>query len=141
MKQCLFFLFLSGCLFAGRAYGLDLAGIQPLAPYSVFSTFSAYSLEKGRTGIALGADISHHPTFYRISGQWGYGITDKVELEMTIPYAIQGENLTNTAQKPLDGFEDIGIVLKYRFFDEGKYGPAIALILDGTVPSGKDEFS
>ena len=139
MKKCLLFLFLSGYCLTGYAYGFDLAGIQPLAPYSVFSTFSAYSLDQGRTGMALGADISHRPSFSRFTAQWGYGITDKVELEMTIPYTVEWG--TNGIQKTLDGFEDIGLVLKYRFFDEGRYGPAIALIFDGTVPSGRDEFT
>ena len=39
-------------LFIRHAYGFDIKGLQPVAPYGVFSTFSADSLKKGNTHLA-----------------------------------------------------------------------------------------
>ncbi|GAB4412074.1 MAG: hypothetical protein OHK0032_08090 [Thermodesulfovibrionales bacterium] len=134
MKRYLFFLFLTNLVFIRYAHGFDFKGIQPLAPYGVFSTFSAESLKKGDAGIALGFEKSRQPDFYRFTNQFAYGITDKVELDITIPYVTNWQN-------SVDGFEDISVGLKHRFFDEGKYGPSIAYLLSASLSSGKDEFS
>jgi hypothetical protein len=40
-----------------------------------------------------------------------------------------------------DGFEDIALGFKHRFFDEGKYGPSLACILNTSIPSGREGFS
>lgn len=121
-------------LFTGYSYGFDLKGLQPLAPNGIFSTFSAESLKRGTSGIGFEIEKSHKPDFYRLTSRLAYGISDKVELEVTIPYVAKWKDSAN-------GFEDIAIGLKHRFFDEGKYGPSIAYLLTLSMPSGKDEFS
>ena len=134
MKKYLLLLFLTNLALTRYAYGFDVKGIQPLAPFGVFSTFSAESLPQGRSGIALGFERSRHPDYYRFTNQFAYGITNSIELDITIPYVYNWEHST-------DGFEDIAFGLKHRFFDEGKYGPSIAYILSASVHSGKEEFS
>jgi hypothetical protein len=134
VKRYLFLFSLANLLLIQCAYGFDVEGIRPLAPFGVFSTFSAESLGQGRAGIALGFEKSKHPDYYRFTNQFAYGITDRIELDITIPYVFNWQQTT-------DGFEDIAFGVKHRFFDEGKYGPSIAYILSASVHSGREEFS
>ncbi len=115
-------------------FDFDVKGIQPLSPYGVFSTFSAESLPKGKSGVAVGFEKSAHPDFYRFTHQFAHGITDTIEFELTVPYVLKWKDST-------DGFEDIAFGLKHRFFEEKKYGPSIAYILSVSLNSGKEEFS
>jgi hypothetical protein len=133
MKRYFLFSFLAFSVFIGSAHALDLQGVQPLAPYGVFSTFSAESLQKNRFGMAVGFEKCRHPDFYRYTAQLGYGITDSTEFGMTIPLHNEPHNTAS--------FEDIGFALKQRFVDQGKYGPSVAFILTATAPVGSDEFS
>ncbi|MDI6891150.1 MAG: hypothetical protein QMC83_09500 [Thermodesulfovibrionales bacterium] len=116
------------------SYGFDITGLQPTPPYGVFSTFSAESLPKGKVAFSTDAEILIEPDFYRFFFKTAYGITDAVEFNMTIPYIHKWAD-------SVDGFEDIALGLKHRFFDEGKYGLSIAYILNASIPSGRDEFS
>ncbi|HET6515882.1 MAG TPA: hypothetical protein VFG09_12030 [Thermodesulfovibrionales bacterium] len=135
MKKYIFFFLLAVPLFTDYAHGLDLKGPQPLPPYGVFSTFSADSLKQGKAGMALGFEKSERPGFYRYTGQFGYGILDSLELDVSIPYYDGGNDY------PINGFEDTSLALRYRFFDEGKYGPSVAVVATGSLPTGKDEIS
>jgi len=114
-------------------YGFEIKGLQPVDPYGVFSTFSAESLSRGKVAVSAGAEISVDPDLYRFIFKTAYGLTDTVELNLTVPY-ILGTNTT-------DGFEDAAFGVKHRFFDEGKYGPSVAYILNVSVPSGTDDFT
>jgi len=114
--------------------GFDLTGLQPTAPYGVFSTFSAESPPKGKLALSTDAEILFDSDFYRFLLKTAYGINDNVEFDVTIPYVY---NWNDT----VDGFEDIGIGIKHRFINETKYSPAIAYILNVTLPSGRDDFS
>ena len=134
MKKCFLSFSLAFVALTGHAHGFDLKGLQPLAPYGVFSTFSAESLPHGKSGVALGFERSRDPDFYRITGQLAHGITDSLELDITIPHTLNW-------QDSVDGFEDIAIGLKHRFFDEGKYGPSVAYLVSATLGSGSAEFS
>jgi len=116
------------------SYGFDITGLQPTAPYGVFSTFSAESLPKGKIAVSGDAEILFDPDFYRFLVKTAYGITNTIEFNMTIPYVYKWNDR-------IDGLEDIAIGLKHRFIDEGKYGPSIAYILNASIPSGRDEFS
>ncbi|MEW6002410.1 MAG: hypothetical protein AB1638_07175 [Nitrospirota bacterium] len=120
--------------FCKASYGFDISGLQPIAPYGVFSTFSADSLLKGKIAVSPGAEISKEPDFYRFLLKTAYGITNNIELEMTVPYIYNWAN-------SVDGFEDVAFGLKHRFFEEGKYGPSIAYMLNASLPSGRDDFS
>jgi len=134
MRKYVFFLFLFSISLIRCADGFDIKGLQPIAPYGVFSTFSADSLQKGKFAFGISAEKSVEPDFYRYLFQYAYGITDKTEFIATIPYIDRWGNEQS-------GFEDIAIGIKHRFFDEGKYGPSIAYIINASVSSGRDEFS
>ncbi len=134
MKKRLPFLVFVLFLLCNNSYGFDIKGLQPVDPYGVFSSFSAQSLAKGKAAFSTGAEMSVSPDFYRFVFKSAYGITDNVELNVTIPYVLGG------AGTP-DGFEDASFGIKHRFFEEGKYGPSLAYILSASLPSGRDAFS
>lgn len=115
------------------SHGFEITGLQPIAPYGIFSTFSAESLSKGKAAFSTDAEISIDPDLYRFFFKTAYGITDSIELNMTVPYVLGSDST--------DGFEDIALGFKHRFFDEGKYGPSLAYILNASIPSGRGEFS
>jgi Putative MetA-pathway of phenol degradation len=134
MKKYHFFLFFLSFVVVRPANCLDLKGFQPIPPYGIFSTFSADSLEKGKMGIALTSEKSLAPDFYRFTVLFAFGVYDNLEIGMTVPYVVDWRHET-------DGFEDISFGIKYRFLDEGKYGPAAALLIFGSPPTGRQEFS
>jgi hypothetical protein len=131
-KSVLLSVFMLCCL-CSTSYGFEIKGLQPVDPYGVFSTFSAESLSKGKVAASAGAEISVDPDLYRFIFKTAYGLTDNVELELTIPYMLGIDTR--------DGFEDAAFGVKHRFFNEGKYGPSVAYILNVSVPSGTDEIS
>jgi hypothetical protein len=133
MKKCfLFFVFLPLFL-CQNSYGFEVKGLQPVDPYGIFSTFSAESLEKGKVSLAGGAEISIDPDFYRFIFKTAYGITDNLEINLTVPYILGSDTP--------DGFEDTAFGLKHRFFEEGKYGPSLAYILTASMPSGREHLT
>jgi len=138
MKKILFFFFLVNLVLIRHAHSLeknyDVLGIQPVAPYGIFSTFSADSLEKGKAAIALGAGKAVDTDYWRFTGQIGYGITDRLEFDITVPYVLAYQDST-------DGLQDIPLSLRYRFLDEGTYCPSLALIVGGSLHTGRSEFS
>ncbi|MBI4691233.1 MAG: hypothetical protein HY754_13365 [Nitrospirae bacterium] len=134
MKKYVFSLFFLIIFLVDSTYGFDVKGLQPVIPYGVFSTFSANSLQKGKSAFEVSAERSVDPDFYRYLFQYAYGITDKIEFITTIPYADRWKDKQS-------GFEDIAVGIKHRFFDEGKYGPSIAYIINASASSGRDEFS
>lgn len=134
MKKNLFLLVLFHLLLLVPAEGYDLKGIQPLSPYGVFSTFSAASFPKGKSGMSFGFERSRQPDYYRYTGQFGHGILDNLELDITLSYVSDWGSSR-------DGFEDLAIGIKHRFIDEGKYGPSVAYLVSGSFYSGRDPFS
>ncbi|MBI5212439.1 MAG: hypothetical protein HY957_03585 [Nitrospirae bacterium] len=121
-------------LFAASADAFDVKGLQPLPPYGVFSTFSAESLKQNKVGLGLGIEKSNDPDFYRTIFNFAYGIHDKFEFNITLPYVTEWENR-------VDGFEDLSLGFKHRVIDEGDYGPAVAYMLTASPYLGKDEFT
>jgi hypothetical protein len=115
------------------AHAFDVKGLQPLSPYGVFSTFSAESLKQNQAGFALGIEKSSSPNFYRTNFNFAYGLHDKFEFNMSLPYV--------SGWKGIDGFEDINFGIKHRLVDETLYSPALAYMLMVSVPTGRDEFS
>jgi len=133
-KHILLLFFFSFFLFAGNADGFDIKGLQPVAPYGVFSTFSADSLPKGKHAVAAGIEKVGEPDFFRYLLQYAYGINNKVEIMTTIPYVDRWDNVKS-------GYEDIGLGVKHRFIDETKYSPSVAYMVNASVPSGQEVFS
>ena len=120
-------------ILCGNSYGFEIKGLQPLDPNGVFSTFSAESLSKGKVAFSAGGEISVSPDLYRLIFKGAYGITDNVELELTAPYEF--------GSGTPDGFEDVSLGIKHRFFEEGKYGPSLAYLLIASVPTGSERLT
>ena len=133
MKRTFLFILLLLTL-PGRLYAYDISGLQPLAPNGIFSTFSAESLQKNKSSIEVVAERSNAAEFNRFSLKTAYGISDELEFNLTVPYVYHYFDEKS-------GLEDIAAGLKYRFYDEGKYGPSLACLINASVPSGNDEIS
>jgi hypothetical protein len=133
MKK-VWFVVLLVLLLTGRSYAFDVLGLQPVAPYGVFSTFSADTLPMKKVAVEMGVEKSRDPTFTRFDLRMAYGINDSLEFNMTVPYVYGYSDST-------DGMEDVALGFKHRFYDEGKYGPSLAYLINASVPSGRDEFS
>lgn len=132
MKKGLLFLFIF-IILSQNSYGFEIKGLQPVDPYGVFSTFSAESVPKGKVSFSTSAEVSIDPDFYRFIFKTAYGITNNIELNISVPYVFGADYV--------DGFEDFAIGYKHRFFEEGKYGPSLAYVLSASLPSGRDELS
>jgi hypothetical protein len=117
----------------GNSYGVEISGLQPLAPNGIFSTFSTSSLPKGNVSFSTDGEVSFEPNFFRFFLKGAYGITDAIQFSMNIPYIVGSDYP--------DGFEDIALGVQHRFFDEGKYGPSLAYIVTASLPSGIDAFT
>jgi hypothetical protein len=117
-----------------RLFAFDISGLQPLAPNGIFSTFSAESLQKNKTSVEIGAEKSAEPNFSRFSVRAAYGLSDNVELDLTIPYVYHYSGDRN-------GLEDVALGFKHRFYDEEKYGPSLAYLLSASIPSGADALT
>ena len=126
--MCFVFFFLSS------AEAFEIKGLQPLSPYGVFSTFSAESLKQNEMGLGLTIEKSSGPDFHRSVFHFAYGLHDKLEFNITLPY------ITEWLGK-IDGFEDLNLGIKHRIMDETKHSPAIAYMITASAPSGRDEFT
>jgi hypothetical protein len=136
MKKILVFIsiFLLFCIsifpLRGVSWAIELNTMKPLAPYGIFSAWSAQSLQKGALSFGLSLERSIEPDYYRYLAAASYGLDRRVELTMNLPYfnGRGGE----------DGLEDLGLALKYRFLEQGRYGPSAALLLMGYLPTGEE---
>lgn len=133
MKKYIIFLFILFFFFSENLMATEFKGVQPLDPYGIFSTFSTESLKKGKSAVSLGAEASIEPDLYRMIFKAAYGLSDIVELDLSLPY-IFGSDV-------VDGFEDFSIGIRHRFFEEKKYGPSLAYMLNFSIPSGSDELT
>ena len=107
-----------------------------MAPDGIFSTFSTESLPRNKVSLELALERSREPDFYRFNLKGAYGISNNLEFIASVPYVLRYQDDDDT-----DGFEDIAIGLKHRFYDEGKYGPSLAYLLTASIPVGSEEFS
>lgn len=133
LSAACFSLIIIACV-PGVSAAFDMIGLQPATPNGVFSTFSTYSLPRQGTAIDVGAERSREPDFYRFSLRGAYGLTEGVELSFTLPYVYHFHDRN-------DGFEDMSVGIKHRFYDEGKYGPSLAYLITASVASGNSRFS
>jgi hypothetical protein len=118
----------------GRGFCFDTLGLQPVSPHGVFSTFSAESNPKQKYSFELSAESSIDPDFFRYALKGSYGISDNVELSITIPYVHQFLDY-------IDGLEDTAFGVKHRVYDEGKYGPSIAYLIHASISTGREDLS
>ena len=134
MKKSCAVSFLFSLILAGSCYAFDIAGLQPLAPNGVFSTFSTESLPKNKFSVELALERSREADFYRATMRGAYGISNNLEFIVSVPYILHFED-------SIDGFEDVAIGFIHRFYDEGKYGPSLAYLLTASIPVGREELS
>jgi hypothetical protein len=127
-------MFLIIFLFPAVLYAFEYTHLQPVSPNGVFSTFSTESLAKNDVAAEFGAERTNHPEFYHYELKGAYGLTDSIELSFTAPYL-------NRYGDSIDGPEDFSVGFKHRFYDEGKYGPSLAYILNASINNGREEFS
>jgi hypothetical protein len=80
-----FFLFF---LIYGTTQAFDIAGLQPLAPEGVFSTFGTESLPKGKVSAEVSLERSRETDFYRVMLKSAYGLSDNLEFIVTVPYVL-----------------------------------------------------
>jgi hypothetical protein len=113
------------------SHGGDRAGVQPVAPYGVFSTLSARSVEGGQAAIGFVLEKTGGPDVYRYSSVVAMGLTDRIELGVTLPYVDSSE----------DGMEDISVSFKHRVFEEGMYGPSVSYLVIGGLNTGTEDYS
>ncbi len=100
---------------------------QPATGLNVFSVFSTQTLEQGRFSIGGVLEVVAEPDITHASLILGYGITDDLEVSGAFPY---------TASDDHEGVSDLAVSAKYRVFHEGRYGPAMAVILGVNLPTG-----
>ncbi len=105
---------------------------SPIAPYGLFSTFSAETLKKNTSAYMLGLERSIEPDYYISRFALAYGITDKIEFGLSIPYVIE---------EATDGFGDASFGFKYRLIDEGRYGPSLTAMIYLSPPTGSNSLS
>ncbi|MCI0469013.1 MAG: hypothetical protein L0Y62_02985, partial [Nitrospirae bacterium] len=109
-------------LLPAYAAAFETKGLYPLSPYGVFSTFSAESLQRNEIGFGFNFERANDPDFSRLAFNFAYGVHDRFELNMTIPYMLKWEAIGA-------GYEDINIGLKHRLLDEDRHYPSVAYLL------------
>ncbi len=122
-------------VFPGHAWpaNFEFTGVRPLAPYGVFSAFSAQSPPRNAVSFGLNVEVARTPDSIKYIMGAAYGVTNRVEVMLTLPY-VDGFQDTS-------GLEDFALAGKYRFLDEGRYGPSAALLVTGFADTGKDRLS
>lgn len=124
---------IAGCIafivmLPGLSFGTNLSGLQPAAPYGVFSTMSAQSPEKGHAAVDFRYEASLQDSFARIGSNMAFGLNDRVEISLSAPYQR-------------GGFEDVALGLKHRVVDKGPQGFSLAYLITTSIDTGKKDFS
>lgn len=104
-------------------------GYQPVQGTGIFSVFSTGTLGQGRWSLETGAEIVKDPDVERLPVRAAYGVANKLDV---------GMNLSAASVEGGDGLEDLSLGVKYRFLDQGRYGPSAALILALSLPTGEE---
>ncbi len=131
MRKKIIFLFLSSILFSNSARALEIAP-QPIAPYGLFSSFSAETLKQGNSAYSLSIERSIEPDYYLGRLSLAYGITERMEFGLSIPYVIE---------KDADGLGDASFGFKYKLIDEGRIGPSFTTMFYVSPPTGDDAIT
>lgn len=125
--------FLLPFLLVGTASAIETKGLQPVQPNGIFSSFSAHTLSGGSFAAGLDYERGIDANYDRLALKASFGISDEAELLLTAPYVL------NWAER--DGFEDMSIGFKHKVFSEEIYGPSVAYLLKGSLPTGRNIFS
>jgi peptidoglycan-associated lipoprotein len=142
----------SACGSAGRTNGFaQLPGGQPLAdpiPHipingtAGFAVPGANTLGGGDLLIGLGY-LGQDSVCQQQNGifdqntlflQLGYGITDRIQLSLQVPYTWYEADKSDFSG---DGVDDISFGLGYRFLDEAGWRPALSVLGYGVAPTAE----
>lgn len=123
MKKGLIIL-ISLIIFTSPCYSFDRKGFSPTSPFSIFSTFSTDTPNQNQVAADFLFDLVREPEIRRLNLNLSYGLTDKIEIIMGIPYVFRYSNFTDE-----QGFEEFNLGFKHRVIDETKILPAFAYIL------------
>lgn len=104
----------------------DLTGLKPAAPYGIFSTLMTNSPAQGHSAVSFGIEKSIRPDYYRFSTELAMGLTDTMEMGLTIPYIDNG----------VEGLEDVTISFKHRFMEETSLAPSLAYLVTTALDTG-----
>jgi len=116
-----------------NAFAIETKGLQPVQPNGIFSSFSAHTLSGGSFAAGLDYEKGIDINYDRLALKASFGITDEAEMLLTVPFIL------NWDEK--DGFEDINLGFKHKIFSEEVYGPSVAYLLKGSLPTGRSIFS
>ncbi len=132
-RLSLFITLLPFLLFS-HAEAFDVKGLQPVAPFGVFSTFSAESLKQNEVAFNMELERSVGPNFYRTTLKGAYGLHDSFEILFSLPYVFVNQNGG-------DGMEDPSFGVIHRLVDETDYLPAFAYLLTVSASSDVESIS
>ncbi|WP_297210357.1 MULTISPECIES: hypothetical protein [Thermodesulfovibrio] len=135
MKKILVALVLLFSIFS-NANAFDRKGFSPTAPFSVFSTFSADSLNQNKVALDMNFEFTNDPQIQRTNLNISYGLTNNVEVSLNLPYNLVYHNSINTS-----GAEDLNFGIKHRFIEETTFTPAVAYLLFVSGDFGSKDFS
>jgi len=132
-KKSLFFLSIPLTLFIySNVSAIEEQKFIPVQPMGVFSTLSAYTVEKDSIAAIMLVERCFKPDFNRITFALEYGITENIDILLNIPYAIDYSNI--------DGFQDISIGFKHKLILEEQISPSLTYIAGFTF-TGKEDIS
>ncbi|MBN2653757.1 MAG: hypothetical protein JXR79_01395 [Nitrospirae bacterium] len=120
--------------FANTADCYEVKGLQPLAPYGVFSTFSAETLNHKKFNLGMNLEKIQDPNFYRASIQFAYGLTKNIEFSAALPIVLNWQEST-------DGTEDLAFGIKHKIYNGSSVLPAVSYLIAVSGYSGKDNFT
>lgn len=124
---------------AEPAAAFDPDIVKPVAPNGIIETFGTQSLQTNSFAMGVDLEYARHETYYLSNFGFAYGITNRIEFTLNVPYVY---NLEANPPANFSGVEDVGAALKYRFLDqEGSYSPSAAVLLMGYLPTGNGILS
>ena len=114
---------------AALAAGDPSRGFQPVQGTGLFAVFGAGTVREGGYVLEPGIEIIKDPDIQRLAFRAGYGVTSNVDV---------GLNFSLADAEPGNGVEDLSVGGRYRFLDEGRWGPSGAVVLAFSIPIGED---
>lgn len=104
-------------------------GLHPVQDAGVFSVFTTKTVAESAFVIEPGIELVREPDVERIKLNVAYGISRSTDAMLT----------ASARRSPVgDGTEDVGIGIRHRFSEEGKFGPSAAFLLAASMPTGSE---
>lgn len=149
MKRLVYLLVFAFILFGlqdiSLAQNIPLAqprSYQPIGTTGVFSVFGAKTLKKRQIAIGIVLDFAegvgpydddHHPDQKTLALQLGYGLTERFDIGLDLPFTWWYPDNAGFHEQGLD---DLSVGLRYRLLDEKESSPGIAVLAAATFPTG-----